>query len=178
MCARPDTVAAMRRWAFWACRVGFVCLTACGSDESLTPPTEAPNADAGVDLCAAFDALLDVPGVPERLCASNQDNDTAQGKQQCALCAAGVTAATTLLPIPSCPTELTDCPLSDTTLRACFKDVGQLMTEALPGCTPVSAVSFDPMNVALRVATSSCGPVIVSCPALQDLVFALLGATL
>lgn len=171
------------RFVSW---VGLVWLTACGRDEALTsvrgPDAGAAGAEAGVDPCGALDALLAVPGVPERLCALNQPSANQpsgdDAVDQCLLCAAGVTAVQALFPALSCPTQLSDCPLEDATLRDCFEDVGQLMTEALPGCTPDNDTTLDPTSLALRVATSSCGPVIAVCPPLQDLVFGLLGAAL
>lgn len=156
-----------------------VWLVACGADETLIRPSPEPGSgDAGLDPCDAFDTFLSVRGVPERLCALNQPAGDEGSAQRCALCAAGLNAVSTLLPDLSCPTELDDCPVEHAALNACFKDVGQLVTEALPGCTDTSATLLDPAALALRFATSNCGPVIAECPPVQELVFALLGAAL
>lgn len=169
----------MGRFGF-ASWIGLLWLTSCGTDEAMSSPSKPDpgieqSSEAGVDPCAALDAMLGVPGVSERLCALNQSSDS---REQCLVCAAGLTAVQTLLPTLSCPTQLENCPLEDGALRECFEDVGRLMTEAMPGCTPGDVAPVEPMTLVLRVATSSCGPIIVTCPPLQDLLLGLLGPTL
>jgi hypothetical protein len=169
----------MRRIAWLACS-GVTWLLSCGSDEAIAPapkPEVSVSPDAGVDVCVAANALFSVPGVPERLCALNQSNDDATAVQQCQICAATSTAIDALLPALSCPTQLANCPVEDATLHECFEDVGQIMVDTMPGCAPSDTPAVDPTSLALRVATSSCGPVLLDCPPLQQLVFSLLGAT-
>lgn len=161
--------------------LGLVWCVSCGSDEVLSSaqgpaPVAAAPVEAGVDACAALSAMLAVPGVPERLCAFNQRDDPA-AVRQCRLCAASASALEALFPELSCPGELRDCPVSDSTLRACFSDVGQIMVDTLPDCGTSEPQSFDTSALGLRILTSDCGPVLRQCPALQELVLGLVSAT-
>jgi hypothetical protein len=177
-------------WSAWVVCAGSIWLSACGSDETLAPAPAAQmgdNADAGVDVCGALNALFSVPGVPERLCALNQGSPQSAGApqsgasqsavQQCQVCAATTTALDALLPALSCPTQLEECPVQDATLRQCFKDVGQIMSDTMPGCAQSESTTLDSTQLTIRIATSSCGPVLLACPPLQALVLGLLGAT-
>jgi hypothetical protein len=154
--------------------------SACGEDERLEP-LRAPDAGGSLggtlDACQAFGAFLSVPGVPERLCALNR-REGADALEQCRSCAAAATFTDGLVTTLSCPAEIDRCPVDDTSLRQCFQDVGQLMTEAIPGCDAAATGRLEPADVGLRLVASRCGPVLVDCPPLQDLVLALLGAAL
>jgi hypothetical protein len=147
----------------------------------MTPPSgpdAAVETSSSVDLCRALDTLLRVPGVPERVCALNQAATSNLEPQPCELCATSTTALQTLLPELSCNTPVDNCPLESAVLQDCLQTVGQIMTQALPGCAPNPGVTLDPTTVALRIATSSCAPVLSDCPPLSQLVFGLLGAAL
>lgn len=162
--------------------LGLVWCVSCGSDEELSSakgpaPVIPEPVEAGVDACAALGALMDVPGVTERLCAFTQAGDNQSTTQQCQLCAASVKALDALLPDWSCPGGLQDCPVGDTELRSCLTDVGQLMVDTLPGCGASDAEPIDTNKLGLRLLTSDCGPVLRKCPELQELVLGLVSAT-
>jgi hypothetical protein len=170
----------------------LVALSGCGSDETLSPPEPATTSsnpsqttaeqvpgDAGlVDLCGALWALLEAPGMAERVCALQATDPSApEAIQQCKLCAAGINFAEQLLPNPVCQTQLEDCPVGDAQLAACFETIGEVLTEVVPGCEPDATNPVDTAALGLRIATSSCAPVLLECKPMQNLVVALLGST-
>lgn len=167
----------------------LVSLGGCGSDETLSPPTPVTTSsnpsrasdepvDAGlVDICGALWALLEAPGMAERVCALQVTNpSTPEAVQQCKLCAAGVDFVDQLLPNPACYTQLEECPVGDAALAACFATIGEVLTEVVPGCELDATNPVDTAALGLRIATSSCAPVLLECKPVQDLVAGLLAA--
>lgn len=161
-----------------------VAVCACGSDEELSPPsstlvttgTLAP--DAGLlNLCGAFWGMLQAPGMAERVCAlqvTDPSDDVAVS--QCRVCASGLTFAERILPEPECYTAIDECPVSNAELTGCFGVIGEVLTEFVPGCDLANLDPIDTTALGLRIATSSCGPVLLECKPLQDLVATLLTA--
>lgn len=178
-------------WRLWSGALTVVALGGCGSDETLSPPepatttsnpsqtTDAPvPGDAGlINLCGAFWGLLQAPGMAERMCAlqvTDPNDDTAIS--QCKLCASGLEFAERLLPEPECYSAVEDCPVSDAELTGCFEVVGEVLTEFVPNCDLDNLEPIDTTQLGIRIATSSCGPVLLVCQPLQELVAGLLAA--
>lgn len=155
----------------------------CGGDESLGPPppatapTSGPSTSEtiGVNLCGAFWELLGAPGMAERVCAL-QVTDPLDGAAitQCKLCAASLTFAERLVPEPACYGTIDDCPVGDADVTACFGVIGHVLADSVSGCNLDTPQPVDTTQLALRIATSSCGPVLLACKPLQELVAGLL----
>lgn len=170
----------------WCGVLAAILVWGCGTDEALNPPHPAPSqsvtdslvGDAGLlDLCGAFWGLLEAPGMAERVCAlqvTDPSDDVAIS--QCKLCASGLQFAERILPEPECYSSVEECPVSDSELSECFEVIGETLTEFVPNCDLDNLDPIDTTQVALRIATSSCGPVLLECKPLQELVAGLLSA--
>jgi hypothetical protein len=134
--------------------------------------------DGGLlDLCGAFWGLLAAPGMAERVCAlqvTDPSDDVAVS--QCKLCASGLQFAERILPEPQCYSTVEECPVSDSELSQCFEIIGATLTEFVPDCNLDNLDPVDTTRLGIRIAASSCGPVLLECKPLQELVTGLLAA--
>lgn len=166
----------------WSGALTALVVWGCGADETLTPPprptpsvSDTRSTDGGLlDLCGAMWGLLAAPGMAERLCALQVTDPDDVAVSQCKLCASGLEFAERILPEPACYSSVEECPVSDAELRACFEIIGETLTDFVPNCDLDTLDPIDTTQVALRVATSSCGPVMLECKPLQELVTSLL----
>src|SRR5690606_10923137 len=147
----------------WYGIVAALVISSCGSDEALSPspapstPTSTSTANvpppavdpALFDLCGAVWRLVETPGMAERLCAlqGNGSSDAA-AISQCKRCASSLTFIERLLPDPVCYTALEDCPVGSGELAACFDVIGEVLTEAVPGCERVTFAPLDTTQLA------------------------------
>lgn len=162
-------------------------LCGCGSDEAITNASStsetrnvvAVPTDAGLlDICGAFWSMASAPGTAERLCALRTDNSRRRGGvEQCKLCAASLSFVEELLPSPACYAGVDECDVSNGELHACFEVVGTLLAETVEGCEG-RVERVDTAAFVLRLASSSCGPVIAECKPARDLLASLIGAAL
>lgn len=168
--------------------VGILALfCGCGSDEAIdktSATTETRNVAAVptaadlLDICGAFWSMARAPGAAERLCALRTDNSRRRaGVEQCKLCAASLAFVEELLPSPACYAGIDECKVSNSELHGCFEVMGTLLAETVEGCEG-HVEPVDTAALALRLASSSCGPVITECKPARELLATLIGAAL